>query len=127
MSLETRLSAFITALGADIKLLKLSNTGTTSSATPTPTGFAQNNQYNLTALATAPTFAVPSGTPVDGNTLIIRIKDNGTARALAFNAIYRAVGVVLPTTTVINKTMYIGARYNAADSKWDVLSVAREA
>lgn len=127
MSLETRLSALITAIGADIKLVKNSVTSVASSGTPTPIGSGERNQYNITALAAAATFGVPSGSPADGNTLIIRIKDNGTARALTWNAIYRAVGVVLPTTTVISKTMYVGCRYNAADSKWDVIAVTKEA
>ena len=127
MSLETRLSALITAIGADIKASKLAITAITSSATPTPVGSAEKNQFNVTAQAATGTFAAPSGTPADGNTLIIRIKDNGTARTLAWNAIYRAIGVTLPTTTVISKTMYIGARYNSADSKWDVIAVGQEA
>lgn len=127
MSLETRLSALITAIGADIKASKLAITSTASSSTPTPVGSAERNQFNVTALAANATFAAPSGTPADGNTLVIRIKDNGTARTLAWNAIYRAVGVVLPLTTVISKTMYVGCRYNAADSKWDIIAVTREA
>ena len=127
MSLETRLSALISAIGADIKLAKTLVSSVASSATPTPVGSSCHNQFNVTALAAAATFAAPSGTPVDGNSLIIRIKDNGTARALTWNAIYRAIGVSLPTTTVISKTMYIAARYNAADSKWDVIAVGREA
>lgn len=95
---------------------------TASSSTPTPTGDARDNRYNVTALAAAPTFAAPSGTPADGNTLLIRIKDNGTARALAWNAIYRGgTQLALPTTTVINKTMYVQFVYNSADSKWDII------
>ena len=102
-------------------------TTTASSATPAPTGGSLRNYFTVTALAVGATFSAPSGTPVDSNYLTIRIKDNGTARTLAWNAIYRAIGVTLPTTTVINKTLYIGCRYNAADSKWDVLAVAQEA
>lgn len=99
---------------------------TASSATPTPDADA-NDQYTVTALAAGATFGAPTGTPTDGQKLLIRIKDNGTARALAFNAIYRAIGIALPTTTVISKTLYLGMVYNAADTKWDVLSVAQEA
>lgn len=102
-------------------------TTTASSATPTPTGGSLRNYFTVTALAAGATFSAPSGTPVDGNYLTIRIKDNGTARTLAWNAIYRAIGVTLPTTTVVNKTLYLGLRYNSADSKWDVLAVAQEA
>lgn len=99
---------------------------TASSATPTPSA-DDHDQYNVTALAAGATFGAPTGTPTDGQKLIIRVKDNGTARTLAYNAIYRAIGVTLPTTTVINKTIYLGMVYNAADTKWDVTAYALEA
>jgi len=96
---------------------------TTSSSTPTPTGDS-SDQYNVTALAAGATFAAPSGTPTDGQKLIIRIKDNGTAGTLAWNAIYRASSdLALPTTTVISKTMYLGFVYNSADTKWDLIAL----
>jgi len=100
-------------------------TNVASSATPTP-DVSTTDQYNLTALAAAAAFAVPAGTPLDGQKLIIRIKDNGTARALTYNAIYRAVGVTLPTTTVISKTTYLGLIYNVVIPSWDVVAVATE-
>ena len=83
------------------------------------------NFYTLTALATAATFAAPTGTPVDGQLLTIRIKDNGTAQTLAWNAVFRAVNCTLPTTTVINRALYVSARYNSQDSVWDTLAVGQ--
>lgn len=127
MSLQSRLGDLITAIGADMKLLKSSITVIASSAAPAPPGFAEKNQYCMTALAVATVIDVPFGTIVNGNSLLLRIKDNGTARAISFNAIYRAVGVTLPTTTVVNKTLYIGAKYNSTDSKWDIIAVGQEA
>lgn len=98
---------------------------TASSATPTPN--ADNTDiFILTAQAAAAEFAAPTGTPVQGQAMMIRIKDNGTARALTWNAIFRAVGVVLPTTTVLGKTLYIGMIYNLTDTKWDVIGVSQE-
>lgn len=97
-----------------------------SSATPTPNGDT-DDLYTVTALATAATFGAPTGTPTEGQSLIIRIKDNGTARSLSWNAIYRIIGTTLPTTTVLNKTLYLGFIYNATDSKWDCLAVSQEA
>nr|MDQ3009059.1 hypothetical protein [bacterium] len=95
----------------------------TSSATSTPTADSVD-QWNVTALAVADAFAAPTGTPTDGQKLMIRIKDNGTARALTWNAIYRASSdLALPSTTVISKTLYLGFIYNAADTKWDLLAV----
>lgn len=97
-----------------------------SSATPTPDSDSYD-MYQLTALAAAAAFAAPTGTPTNGQGLIIRIKDNATARALSWNAIYRAIGVDLPTTTTISKTMYLGFLYNSADTKWDCVAVLEEA
>lgn len=97
-----------------------------SSSTPSPNGDT-DDIFTVTALAANATFAAPSGTPVAGQPLIIRIKDNGTARTLAFNSIYRAIGITLPTTTVISKTIYLGLIYNVTDTKWDVVSYLLEA
>ena len=101
---------------------------TTSGSTITPTA-GTTNQYNVTALAASATIAAPSGTPVDGQRLTIRFKDNGTAQALTWttsSGAYRAVGVTLPTTTVISKVLYVGCMYNSQDSFWDVVAVAQQ-
>jgi hypothetical protein len=101
---------------------------TTSGSTITPTA-GTTNQYNVTALAASATIAAPSGTPVDGQRLTIRFKDNGTAQTLTWattSGAYRAVGVVLPTTTVISKALYVGCIYNSQDSFWDVVAVAQQ-
>jgi len=84
------------------------------------------DQYQLTAVANATEFSV-SGTPTAGQRLVIRFKDAGVAKAITWNAVFRAIGVTLPTTTVVSKTHYVGAIYNATDSKWDVLAVSVEA
>ena len=97
---------------------------TTSSATPTPAG-DDVDMYTVTALAEAATFGAPTGTPVNGQKLIIRILDNGTARALAWNAIYKAI-VALPTTTIISKYLYVGFIYCGADSKWHCVATSQE-
>jgi len=83
--------------------------------------------YTLTAQAAALTIANPTGTPVQGQALVIRIKDNGTARAITYGANFRAMGTTLKTTTTISKTLYISCIYNSTDTKWDVVGVAQEA
>ena len=110
----------------DVDSVGKGTASTASSSTPTPNADT-DEVYILTALAAGAVFGAPTGTPVDGQPLMIRIKDNGTARTLGWNAAYRAVGVTLPTTTVISKTLYVGCIYNVADSKWDVLGVSQEA
>jgi hypothetical protein len=77
----------------------------------------------VAALGTGTTIAAPTGTPTQGQKLIVRIKDNGTARALAWNAIFRAsTDLALPLITVVNKTMYLGFIYNSTDTKWDFVA-----
>ena len=107
--------------------LDISSVSVTSDATPNPTGDSRENEYYLTALAAAAAFSAPSGTPANGNTLLIRIKDNATARALTWNSIYRGIADSLPSTTVISKIMYIGFIYNSTDSKWDMVGLNEEA
>ena len=85
------------------------------------------DQFEVTAQAGALLFNAPGGTPLGGQKLIIRIKDNGTARALTYNAVFRAMGNALPSTTVLSKTLYMGFIYNATDTKWDLVAVAQEA
>ena len=101
-------------------------TSAASSATPTPNADT-TDQYCLTALAEAAEFAVPSGTPVNGQKLTIRIEDNGTTRALTWNVIYRVIGQTLPTDTTAGKLIYVGFIYNTTDTKWDVVAVTEEA
>ena len=98
-----------------------------TSGTPTPTVGNRRNIYSLTALAGNPTFAAPSGTPANGDVLLIRIKDDGTGRTLAWNAIYRSTAGTLPTATTASKTSYTILVYNSTDSKWDCLATGEEA
>jgi hypothetical protein len=57
---------------------------------------------------------------------MIRIKDNGTARALTYGTQFRGIGFALPSTTVISKTLYMIFIYNATDTKWDMVAYAME-
>lgn len=91
----------------------------TSASTVTPT--STNDAVRVTAQAAAIQFANPTGTFAECQGFVIRLKDNGTARAITWGADYRAMGAALPTTTTISKTMYIPVIYNASDAKWDVL------
>jgi hypothetical protein len=82
--------------------------------------------FTVTALAVGASFLAPTGSPSDGQGLTIRIKDNGTAQSLAFNSVYRPIGITLPSTTVATKVIYIGCLYNAQDATWDVVSIGRQ-
>ena len=97
----------------------------TSAATVTPTSL--NDLVVITAQAAGLTIANPTGTMVQGQALMIRIKDNGTARTIGFGTNYRAIGITLPTTTVISKTLYLGCIWNSTDTKFDVIGLNQEA
>lgn len=96
----------------------------TSAATVTPT--FDDDLVKITAQAEALTLANPTGTPIEGLGIVIRIKDNGTTRAISYGTEYRAIDVTLPTATVANKVTYIGMIYNSTATKWDVVSVGTE-
>jgi hypothetical protein len=83
------------------------------------------DHYQLTAIANATEFTV-TGTPTNGQKLLIRLKDAGVAKALTWTG-FTAIGCTAPTTTVAGKTHYIGAVYNSAASTWNILAVAVEA
>lgn len=82
---------------------------------------------DITALAQAVTIAAPAGTPTNEQRLIIRIKDNGTSRAITWNAIYAAAGATLPTATTISKWHTIGLIYNSTAVKWQCVAAVVEA
>lgn len=97
----------------------------TSTSTLTPNSDLYT-RARVTAQTGTLTIANPTGTPLNGQGLIIRVKDNGTARSLLYGTQYRAVGVILPTTTVPNKTLYLGCIWNSDDTRWDVIALAQE-
>jgi hypothetical protein len=103
-----------------------------SSTTSTATLTVNSDSYDqavLTAQAVALSVAAPTGTPVNGQKLTLRFKDNATAQTISWTITsggFRVIGCTLPTTTVISKTIYIGCIYNSDDTFWDVVSVAQQ-
>lgn len=99
----------------------------TSSATPTIDTDAYD-AYSITALATNITSMTTnlSGTPTNFQKLIIRFKDNGSARSITWGASFEAKGVDLPTTTVISKVLTVGFIYDTVTSKWGCVASAQE-
>jgi hypothetical protein len=123
-------ASIVTYTGAETLTNKRINPRVSSAASPTSPltpDFSSYDVYAITGLTTALTINAPTGTPVDGNKLIFRILDNGTARALTWNATYTVIGVTLPTTTVASKTTYVGCIYNANNTRWDVIAVTTQA
>jgi hypothetical protein len=89
--------------------------------------------YVFTALASSLNFTA-STTATNGEKVIVRIKDDGTARGLSWAASssaggFRPIGLTLPTTTTVGKTLYVGLVYNTdgATALWDAIAYTIEA
>lgn len=100
----------------------------TSSATPT-INTDNVDAHSITALAADITSFTTnlSGTPTNFQKLLIRIKDNGTARGITWGTSFEAKGVALPTTTTISKVLTVGFIYDSVTSKWGCVCSVNEA
>lgn len=100
----------------------------TSSATPT-VNTDNCDAVTITALATAITSMTTNltGTPTNFQKLVYRIKDDGTARAITWGASFVAMGVALPTTTVLGKILTVGFIYDTVLAKWGCVASVNEA
>lgn len=102
---------------------------TTITSNATPTINTDNcDAVTITALAADITSMTTnlSGTPSNFQKLIIRILDDGTARAITWGASFAAKGATLPTTTVVSKLLTVGFLYNSVTSKWDCVAAVQE-
>lgn len=117
-----------TALQADANFRtkqRVSIGTTTTTLTP---DISTASVYELSAQASALTIAAPGGTPNEKDILLFFIKDNGTARAITWNAAFTNIsGLDTLATTVINKWSVVGAVYNATLAKWQIVSITTEA
>lgn len=123
--------ATATGAAADVAEVAMQVASTTSSATPRPPRQGQRNLFELNAQAATAAFQPPTGTASDGDSLIVRIKDNGTARALTWDSAtggYVEGGFDLPASTVTGKYLHLGFQYVTSNSlnKWMLLGVAQE-
>jgi len=77
------------------------------------------DEYYLTAIANATEISV-LGTPTQGQTIFIGLKDAGVTKGLTWTGI-TGLGVTLPTDTVAGKQHIIGIKYIA--SAWRAVAV----
>jgi len=129
MSLQTRIAALISAIGADMKA-KASLVPRTrvqaSTATLTP-NFDAYDMEQVTAQTGALNIANPTGTLANGRRMTLKITDDGTARALSWGTAYRsATGAPLPTTTTAGKTHRLLFEYDSVDAKLDLIATSTE-
>ncbi|MCR4307832.1 MAG: hypothetical protein NUV80_04665 [Candidatus Berkelbacteria bacterium] len=81
--------------------------------------------YELSAVANATTFTL-TGTPTDGQKLMVRFKDAGVTKGLTWTG-FTAIGITLPTTTVVSKWHYVACVYNSAATQWQAIAYNVEA
>jgi hypothetical protein len=92
----------------------------TQSATPAiDSDNCRNGYASITGLAQAITSMSTNltGTPVDGQSMIVRLTDNGTGRALTWGAGFEA-------STVASTLLLVGFVWNVVTSKWRCVAVA---
>ena len=86
-------------------------------ATPT-LDLTTTSVATFTGLATGITGWTIVGSPQDGQVLIIRLTDNGTAQSIAWGTEFAASTVALPTTTVAGALLTVSFMYDAASAKF---------
>jgi hypothetical protein len=105
----------------------------TSQATAGSGGSAQPNAdttdiFKLTAQNAQVDFKTPSGTPVDGQKLMIEILATGATRTIGWGTGYTAAGAVLPTVGKTGKKVTCGFEYDTSNSlnTWLLIGVANQ-
>jgi hypothetical protein len=96
-----------------------------TSGTITPTADITDH-FNITGLTGAVTISAPSGDSTDGQILLLKIQDDGTARAISWittSGGYRVINCELPTTTTVGSATYVKCIYNQLAGYWDIASV----
>lgn len=89
---------------------------------------ADTTDIGTVTLAGNRTLDNPTGTPLDGQVLEIRVKQDATgSRTLSYGTEYRfGTDPASPTlTTTASKTDFLYFERNAADSKWDFVKIAK--
>lgn len=102
---------------------RVSSNSNPSSITP---DISSEDTVIVTGLAQTLTINAPTGSPVNGDKLLFRIEDNGTARTLSWNAVYNSYDISVPLTTTAGKKVYVGVIYDSDASQWDAVAVVTE-
>lgn len=96
----------------------------TTSTTLTPDGDNSDiSQMQMTGVTGTLTIAAPTGTPVNGQKLIVKIIATNS-QTYSFNATYHfSSTTIAPTTIGAGKTDYLGCIWNSTNTAWDVVAV----
>lgn len=99
----------------------------TSNATPTY-NTDNGDIFRISSLAAAITSMVTNktGTPYDGQEMDWEFLDDGTARAITCGADFVSGPATIPTTTIVNKWLFIKWRWSTSRSKWICMAAGSE-
>jgi hypothetical protein len=92
---------------------------------PTQTPNANYRNYELTNLACNTVFAAPSGSWANYQRMEIQIFSTG-AYVLTWNAVYKPINCILPTTTAPNQILKVVMEYSTARNRFEVVYVGQE-
>ena len=113
----------ITAQSGDYNATQVPNVVVVTAQSATPAIDTDvGNVFSITGLAQGITSMTTNltGTPVQGQQIIVEITDNGTPHAIAWGAAFEATGIALPTGTVAGLILRTQFTWNTVASKWDV-------
>ncbi len=143
VSFSTGANFFITASSAT--LAPLINAVTASSTTNFTNKRITSRVYAYSAPGATPTFSTDSydrinmtgiaatitsmssgvtGTPVEGDTIVLCFTDNGTTKSITWGSLWVAGTLTLPLSTVASTKMTCSFDWDAAASKWRLMGVA---
>ena len=129
-SAGTNNTTIATTAYVDVTYSAQQTTATTATTlTPTSaTASVTSNVYNdLTAQASALFIANPTGSWANHQMLLIRVLDNGTARAITYGTSFSTgTTPAAPTTTVLSKTLAMEFWYNSNTSKYEFLGSSQQ-
>lgn len=89
---------------------------------------SDNMDIGIVTLGGNRTLDNPTGTPVDGQMLEVRFRQDGTgSRTISYGSAYRFGTDITGTTltTTASKTDYVLFQYNSTDTKWDCVSFVK--
>lgn len=84
------------------------------------------NCVDVAGIAQNFTIANPTGTPVNMQKLLYRIKDAGAAKNISYGDQFQSRGIIMPTTTIAGKYTTMLFIRNTATSTWDLIGLDQE-
>jgi hypothetical protein len=93
------------------------------------TSFGLSSSYDLYIVNAISSGVTISGTAgaYDGHPVIVRLRDNGAARPIAYGGnFHTCCGVAMPTSTAPNRVIHMGFRWNAYYGTWQMIAVSQE-